>query len=121
MSGPGNYLWVGMDISAGKLGKGIYKAFTRNGLFRLETVELGSVSKLAARCLLLAPPGAEVTGPCFTPDGDTAFVSIQHPGEESLDESGNFSSNWPKGKKNAPLSSVIQVRPTQQNAFSKQA
>ena len=30
---------------------------------------------------LTGPVGAEVTGPCLTPDDRTLFVSIQHPGE----------------------------------------
>jgi len=29
--------------------------------------------------LLVAPPGAEVTGGCFTPDFSTFFVNLQHP------------------------------------------
>jgi hypothetical protein len=38
-----------------------------------------------------------------------------------MDEAGNFSSSWPKGNKARPLSTVIQVTPTQANGFSKQA
>jgi len=45
----------------------------------LHLLELGMPSK--PRRFLSAPIGAEVTGPTFTPDGKTLFVSIQHPGE----------------------------------------
>jgi secreted PhoX family phosphatase len=31
------------------------------------------------RRLLVGPKGCEVTGLCFTPDNETAFVNIQHP------------------------------------------
>lgn len=35
------------------------------------------------KALFCAPTGAEVTGPAFTPDGRTMFVSVQHPAEDS--------------------------------------
>ena len=98
-----------MDVSSTKLGKGAHEAFPKNGLFRLEAQTTDSGTALLARCLLLAPPGAEVTGPCFDPSGNSLFVSIQHPGEMSLKEDGSFSSHWPKGGKEIPLSSVVQV------------
>ena len=55
-----------------------------DGLFALETeCERRRTSKLFFRC----PIGAELCGPCFTPDGETVFVAVQHPaadGSEAL-------------------------------------
>ena len=55
-----------------------------------------------------APVDAELTGPYFTPDGKTLFLSVQHPGETSpsLD---NFSSHWPDGGSNMPRSSAVAI------------
>ena len=55
-----------------------------------------------------APVGAEVCGCRFTPDGETFFLSIQHPGENSSVT--NPSSHWPDGPGTPPRASVIAVR-----------
>lgn len=54
------------------------------------------------------PVGAEICGCQFTPDGETLFLSIQHPGSGSsvIDPS----SHWPDGPGTQPRSSVIAVR-----------
>jgi secreted PhoX family phosphatase len=46
------------------------------------------------KLLFTCPMGAEATGPCFTPDGTTLFVSVQHPAEDSatLEE---LTTRWP--------------------------
>jgi secreted PhoX family phosphatase len=46
------------------------------------------------KLLFTSPHGAEATGPCFTPDGTTLFVSVQHPAEdaETLDKA---ATRWP--------------------------
>ncbi|GJE27279.1 PhoX family protein [Methylobacterium organophilum] len=52
-----------------------------------------------ARHFLQVPVGAEMCGPCFTPDDETFFVAVQHPGEP--DEEGALgsyekpSTRWP--------------------------
>ena len=64
----------------------------------------GKVLQIAA-----APVDAEFTGPFFSSNGDTLFLSVQHPGERSssIDALG---SNWPDGGNNIPKPSVICVR-----------
>ena len=46
----------------------------------------GSDEHHELRQLLRVPMGAEATGPCFTPDGRTLFVSIQHPAENAASQ-----------------------------------
>jgi uncharacterized protein len=57
---------------------------------------------------MCAPVGAEVCGCTFTPQFDTLFLSIQHPGEGGtvLEPT----SHWPDGPGTLPRSSVIAVR-----------
>ncbi len=66
---PGGRLWVCTDADDNEV--------HGNGVFVVETdTQQGAY----ARRFLRAPIGAEVTGPCFSADGTTLFVSIQHPG-----------------------------------------
>ena len=55
-----------------------------------------------------APTDAEFTGPWFTPDGKTLFLSVQHPGEKS-ESPDKLSSHWPDGGESTPRSAVIQI------------
>lgn len=61
----------------------------------------GSKQRHASR-FLTAPAGAEVTGPSFTPDKQSLFVSIQHPG---MAKGSNFEqpiTRWPDFHKDTP-------------------
>ncbi len=49
-----------------------------------------------------APRGAEICGPCFTPDGSTLFASIQHPGDEKGYSAATPSTRWPDFDHNLP-------------------
>jgi len=53
-----------------------------------------------------APIDAELTGPFFAPDGETLFLSVQHPGERSKDLE-NLTSHWPEGGTAQPKPSVV--------------
>jgi secreted PhoX family phosphatase len=57
------------------------------------------------RRFLTGPNESEITGITWSPDGKTAFVGVQHPGEEG-------GSNWPNGGTSAPRSAIITVRRT---------
>jgi uncharacterized protein len=54
------------------------------------------------------PVGCEVCGCQFSPDAETLFLSIQHPGEGG--STAEARSNWPDGPGTAPRASVIAVR-----------
>jgi uncharacterized protein len=97
-------LWVVCDISSDKLGKGAYKPFGNNGLFVVPTSgeSAGDAFQFAS-----GPVECELTGPCFSPDGSTLFLSVQHPGEMSLTADAP-TSRWPDGK-GVPKPAVVAV------------
>jgi uncharacterized protein len=68
--------------------------------------------KGASKLFFTAPMGAEICGPCFTPDNSTLFLSIQHPAEEPRKTSSfnNPSTRWPDFKPDMPARpSVIAI------------
>ena len=59
--------------------------------------------------LLATPVGAELCGPCLTPDDRTLFCAVQHPGSGSSAD--NPSTRWPDfDRRMPPRSSVVAVR-----------
>ena len=54
------------------------------------------------RCFFSSPRGAECSGPAFTPDGKTLFLSIQHPGAEQGSTFETPSTRWPDFKPDMP-------------------
>lgn len=84
-------LWVVSDISTSSHNKGVYKHFQNNGLFVVPTT---GPNKAQALQFASAPKESELTGPFFTPDENTLFLSIQHPGELTTDLN-NPTSTWP--------------------------
>ncbi|MFD2614332.1 PhoX family protein [Paenibacillus gansuensis] len=84
-------LWVVTDISSSSQNKGVHQSFMNNGLFVIPTA---GRSKGIAMQFASGPVESEMTGPFFTPDEQTLFLSVQHPGEETKDLS-NPTSRWP--------------------------
>lgn len=60
------------------------------------------------RQFMSGPVGAEICGCQFSPDGETLFLSIQHPGEGGTVASPI--SHWPDGPGTQPRATVIAVR-----------
>ncbi|KAF0820720.1 putative phosphatase [Bacillus sp. ZZV12-4809] len=87
-------LWTVTDMSSSKLNTGIYTHFANNGMFVIPTIgkNTGEAFQFAS-----APAEAELTGPSFTPNETTLFLSVQHPGEET-DDLSNPTSKWPHRK-----------------------
>ncbi len=98
---PKGNLWFTTDMSGTDVNNGPYQGLGNNGLyvFMRSGAHAGEVVRVAT-----APIDAEFTGPCFSPDYKTLFLSVQHPGEVS--ESANkLTSRWPDG--DIPKPSVV--------------
>jgi secreted PhoX family phosphatase len=91
-------LWVATDGNAGSV------TGRADGIWGVETE---GPARGTSRHFYRVPVGAEMCGPCFTPDGQTLFVAVQHPGEAD-DDSGpaatfeNPSTRWPDFKPDMP-------------------
>jgi secreted PhoX family phosphatase len=92
-------LWVATD------GNSVKKTGRADGIWGIETEgALRGTSKHFYR----VPMGAEMCGPLFTPDGETLFVAVQHPGEGDDDPAAapatfeNPATRWPDFKPDMP-------------------
>lgn len=100
-------LWITTDISGSSMNREDkpYMPFKNNSLFVIPRYgkEAGKVIRVVS-----APRDAELTGPWFSPDGKTLFLSVQHPGEQTKDIQ-NPTSTWPFDNDNIPKSSVVAI------------
>lgn len=98
-------LWVLCDISTSRLNKEEQRPFKNNSLFMIPTT--GEFRGKAFR-FATGPVECEMCGGNFTPDGSTLFISIQHPGENSLTRE-KPTSRWPNYGQDIPRPSVVAV------------
>ncbi|GAA4127626.1 PhoX family phosphatase [Aminobacter aganoensis] len=101
-------LWVSTDGNSPKA------TGRTDGLWAVDTEgEARATSKLFFR----VPVGAEMCGPLFTPDDQTAFVAVQHPGDGGEDWEGfgrpsyyeDLSTRWPDFKPDMPVRPAVVV------------
>ena len=100
-------LWITSDITGSAMNREDqpYMPFKNNSLFVIPRYgkNAGEVIRVAS-----APRDAELTGPWFSPDGKTLFLSVQHPGEQTADMSAP-TSRWPFDKDGIPKPSVVAI------------
>ncbi|WP_372619029.1 PhoX family protein [Falsiroseomonas sp.] len=78
-------IWIATDGAPSAAG-------VADGLYGADTSGYG---RALTRLFYQAPIGAEVCGPCFTPDGNTVFLAIQHPAESAGSTFDRPSTRWP--------------------------
>ncbi len=93
-------LWIATD------GNTLGRTGRTDGIWALET---DGPARATSKLFFRVPVGAEMCGPCFTPDLETLFVAVQHPGE-SDDEDKSMApasfeaptTRWPDFRDGAP-------------------
>jgi len=98
-------LWVMCDISSSWLNKDMQKSFKNNSLFMIPT---SGENKGKAFLFASGPIDCEMCGGNFTPDGSTMFLSIQHPGENTISLE-NPTSRWPNFGNDLPRPAVVAI------------
>ena len=106
---PRGVLWIGSDISTNRLNTGEAANLGNNALLACD------VATRTTRRFLVGPVNCEITGVCFTPDGRTMFVNVQHPGEPPRGRNDPANprrfSNWPDfSPTGRPRSATVVVR-----------
>jgi uncharacterized protein len=97
---PRGRMWIGTDGMDGY-------ADLADAVF---ATDVSGPGRALTKQFFAAPRGAETTGPCFTPDGRTLFVAIQHPAEEDGSNFDKPSTRWPDHQANLPpRSSVVAI------------
>jgi secreted PhoX family phosphatase len=91
-------LWVATDGNTPR------KTGRADGIWAVETEGAG---RGTSRCFFQVPVGAEMCGPCFTPDLETFFVAVQHPGEteiggDVISTFANPTTRWPDFEEGVP-------------------
>jgi secreted PhoX family phosphatase len=96
-------LWISTD------GNSAETTGRADGLWALETAgTLRGTSKHFFR----VPLGAEMCGPCFTPNDESLFLAVQHPAEVDGDVPSTFenpATRWPDFKDNMPTRPSVLV------------
>ena len=85
-------IWIATDGSPEVAG-------VADGIYAADTMGHG---RALTRCFYQAPTGAEVCGPIFTPDDQTFFLAVQHPGEDRGSTFEKPSTRWPDFKPGVP-------------------
>ena len=97
-------LWIATDGNALPAAGETVERNYNDGLFAVPLTgpETGHLKQFAT-----VPRGAETCGPLITDDQRTAFIAVQHPGEEEGSTYDNPASTWPDGSK--PRPSVVTI------------
>ena len=77
---------------------------TADAVYAANTIGAG---KGIPKCFFRGPTGCEVTGPSFTPDGTTMFLSIQHPADDKHSTFDDPSTRWPDFNDSMPARPAV--------------
>ncbi len=81
---PQGRLWISTDGAPGRgIADGVWAA------------DVAGAGRALTKRFFATPTGAEMCGPCFTPDGETLFVAVQHPGDDKGSSFATPSTRWP--------------------------